>query len=485
MTVRVRFAPSPTGELHLGGARTALINALFARSVGGVLVLRIEDTDEQRNRDGAEASLENDLEWLGIVPDESPRRGGPCGPYRQSERHSRHRAAGDLLFEQGRVYACFCPATAGAAGVGSASAGGGATAERGCPGGCAAVDPAEAHRRRAAGEEAVLRFRLEPDRAIDDLLHGRVDFTGAPAPDPVIRRADGSTTFLFANAVDDAAMQITHVIRGDDHLPNGWKQAQMIRALGCRVPQFAHLPLIHGPDHKPLSKRHGPASIGALRALGFAPQAVVMALAHLGAQPPEVAPGSDPWPPLVDWFRLDRLSAAAAIHDQPRLDHLSARWWRALTAEQLAAAAVHREDRQEWFGAEPDPPWWPPLLRLTIESQSTLGAAIALAVALLAHGGAPSEEGRDVLRVWREVWPREGLTEADFKPLSKQVETRSGATGRALFHPLRVALTGRDDGPTLARLAPLIDAAALTGGGLFTVNSCLARIDAALDNPPS
>lgn len=470
MPVRVRFAPSPTGELHLGGARTALVNALFARRQGGVFILRIEDTDDDRNVEGAELRLEDDLRWLGIVPDESPRAGGPVPPYRQSERLPQQLAAFEAARAAGRVYPCFCAP--------------GQQATHRCPSLCAELPAAEAAQRIARGAEHAWRFLLhETDRAVDDLLHGPVDFAGAPAPDPVIRRADGRLTFLFASVVDDSDQGVTHVIRGEDHLPNAWKQAQMLRALGREVPRYGHLPLILGPDRTPLSKRHGHSSIGAVREAGYPAEAVIMALAHLGTTPPEVAPGTDPWPALVASFDLGAVSRAAAVHDQGRLDFLSAAWLRALPPAELAARAAGRSDRRALVPG-PDPSWWPELLQLACESQPTLADAIALAAAMLAWtGGWPAEAGHDdpgagaVLAAWEALWPVEGLAgPTAFNDLSRAVTAQTGAKRAALFHPLRLALTGRGEGPALSRLGPFIDAAAREGGAAHEVVPCQKRI---------
>ncbi len=469
MTVRVRFAPSPTGELHLGGARTALVNALFARKERGRFVLRIEDTDQDRNVAGAEQRLEDDLRWLGIRPDESPAAGGPYAPYRQSERLPSQYAAFDKLRAAGRVYACFCPP--------------GEAATAGCPARCSELPADEVERRVSAGARPAWRFTLtEDERAIDDALRGRVDFAGAPAPDPVIMRADGRPTFLFAGAIDDADQEITHVIRGEDHLPNAWKQAQMLRAAGRAVPLYAHLPLILGPDRTPLSKRHGHTSIGTVRGAGYPAEAIVMALAHLGMTPPDVTPGTDPWEPLVAHFALERVSAAASVYDQDRLEFLSAAWLRALSPAELALRTLGRTDREALLGARPDPGWWPEALALFAESHATLAGAIEHATAFLQWEGGWSEDGPppDVLASWRGRWPQEGMTGADqFTEIGKLVGRESGTRGAALFHPLRVALTGSGAGPALSRLAPLFDRAAHEGGALREIVSCVTRIDRA------
>ncbi|MBP7149444.1 MAG: glutamate--tRNA ligase [Acidobacteria bacterium] len=469
---RVRFAPSPTGHLHLGGARTALVNVLFARREGGRFVLRIEDTDVERNVPGAERSLEDDLRWLGIVPDESPSAGGSYGPYRQSERSAQHREAFEVLRGSGRAYPCFCPA--------------GERSEYRCPRGCANLPADEGARRIAAGEAHAYRFRLiDEEREIEDLLHGRVSFAGAPAPDPVLLRPDGHATFLFAGAVDDAGMAITHVIRGEDHLPNAWKQAQIARALGAPEPRWAHLPLILGPDRSPLSKRGGVTSIGRLREAGFPAEAVVVALAHLGMEAPGIEPGADPWPALVRGFDLVRVSTAPSVHDEGRLEHLSAAWLRALPARAIAERVAARDDVAALFGAAPPASgWWPDLLALCAASRTTLAEAVAGAATFLRWPGAPGEPAATpVLRAWREVWPAGGLPAGgspSLDELSREVTRRTGARRAELFHPLRVALTGAEQGPALSRLAPLLDAAARGAEVRTRVVPCAERIDRAL-----
>ncbi|RMG49174.1 MAG: glutamate--tRNA ligase [Acidobacteria bacterium] len=464
---RVRFAPAPTGRLHLGGARTALVNALFARARGGTLVLRIEDTDPERNLPGADEAIEEDLLWLGIVPDEGPTEGGAFGPYRQSERGPVYGGAFEALRAAGRLYPCWC--------------GPEARAESGCPGGCGGLAEGE-RERRLAREPAVpaWRFRLGEQREVADLLRGRVSFRGAPAPDPVVLRPGGRPTFLFACAVDDAEMKITHVIRGEDHLPNAWKQEQIQRALGREPPQWLHLPLVLGPDGAPLSKRHGSTAIGDLRDRGVPWEAVVMALAHLGWTPPRVEPGRDPWPELAARFRPERLSRSQPVYDEGRLLHLSGRWLRALPPEELARRSAELAGFRDRFGGSV-PPWWGELLAVCVLSRATLGEAAALAWEILEAEPRRADGGGEILDAWLRHWPESGLPGAeDFKRLSARVAEEAGAAGRALFHPLRLALTGREAGPALAVLAPLLDRAAQDPPRGRRVRSCRERIAAAL-----
>jgi len=469
-SVRVRFAPAPTGRLHLGGARTALVNALFARSRGGRFVLRIEDTDADRNVPGAAERIEEDLVWLGIVPDESPSRGGPRGPYRQSERAEHHRAAFETLRRAGHVYPCWCGPEARAA--------------SGCPAGCAGLPPGERARRLAAGPEPAWRFRLGEGRTVDDLLRGRVPFEDAPAPDPVVLRPDGRATFLFACAVDDAAMGITHVIRGEDHLPNAWKQEQIQRALGQSPPVWVHLPLVLGPDGTPLSKRHGAVAVAELRERGLPPEAVVLALAHLGWTPPHVPPGGDPWPALVRRFRLERLARTQAVYDAGRLEHLAGRWLRAMPAAELAERALRLaavRERLALEGSAPD--WLGEFLAVAVRARASLVAAAELVRELLAVAPAAPEDERQraVLEAWLAAWPEGGLAgEEAFKRLAERVAAASGARGRELYHPLRRALTGKEAGPALAQIAPLFDRAAADPAGRLEVRSCRERLRAAL-----
>jgi glutamyl-tRNA synthetase len=282
--MRVRFAPSPTGLLHVGNARTALFNWLLARGRGGTFVLRIEDTDVERSTPESEQGILNDLRWLGLDWDEGPDVGGPHGPYRQSERLDLYRSYAHELVEQGHAYHCFCSAE-------QLEADRRAALESGRPpqysGRCRDLSPSTAAERLASGHPAVVRFRVPQGRtvAFQDVVRGTVQFETEVIGDPVLVRSDGHPAYNFAVVIDDALMEITHVVRGEDHISNTPRQVLLYEALKFQPPVFAHLALVLGPDHTPLSKRHGATSVSEFRTRGYLPEALVNYLALLGWSP--------------------------------------------------------------------------------------------------------------------------------------------------------------------------------------------------------
>jgi len=468
--VRVRFAPSPTGTLHIGSARTALYNYLFARHAGGRLILRIDDTDAARSDAALESAIIADLHWLGLDWDEGPDIGGSAGPYRQQERLERYRVGAGELLDAGRAYRCFCPEerleelrrealTAGRT----------PRYDRRCLG----LEPKEVRRRLAAGEPAAVRFRVPAGEVvIDDLIRGSVTIGGDALSDPIIVRSDGVAGYNFATVVDDLAMGITHVIRGDDHLTNTARQQLLFEALGGPVPRFAHHSMVLGPDGGKLSKRHGAAAVGDYRELGYLPQAIVNYLALLGwSHGEDEVLGMDR---LVAEFRLERLSSSPAVFDLPKLDWLDHEHIMALAPEAherlfaarlpvgtpppaaaaLAAAfqpsLVRYGEAAALAAAVLDPPAVPAELR----------TALALAVGALAHVRALRADApewltpagaRDLLAAYR-AWGKE-----------------HGVGARDLLMPLRIALTAAEHGPEL----PFV-LAALTRG------ATLSRLDLAL-----
>jgi glutamyl-tRNA synthetase len=281
--VRVRFAPSPTGKLHIGGARTAIYNWAFARAMGGQFILRIEDTDPERSTQENIDLIIRAMRWLGLDWDEGPEVGGEHGPYLQTQRFDTYTAALEQLKSSGNVYPCFCTSEDLAARREAVQSGGERT-----PDPCRSLSVEDAQARIDAGEPCVWRLKVPDDRGIivvHDVIHGDSEFDAALQDDMILVRSDGSPTYNFAVVCDDVNMQMTHIIRGDDHLSNTPRQVLVYEALGYPTPIFAHLPMICGPDGKKLSKRHGAASVEEYRDMGYLSDALFNYLALLGWAP--------------------------------------------------------------------------------------------------------------------------------------------------------------------------------------------------------
>ena len=331
--VRVRFAPSPTGYLHVGGARTALFNWLFARRHGGTFVLRIEDTDAERSSWEMVTGIVDGLRWIGLDWDEGPDVGGLRGPYFQSQRFEGHRArAGQLLRDQ-RAYYCYCtPEQIQAKRAAAEAAGGGWIYDRTC----CALPAAEIARLNDAGTPRAVRFKVPDGRtSFTDLVHGPIAFDNANIEDFVILRSDGQPTYHLSVVADDVDMGITHVVRGDDHISNTPKHVLLFEAFGATIPQFAHVPLILGTDKKRLSKRHGATSVTEYQRLGYLPEAMVNFLALLGW-----SPGTDEElftkAELVDRFSLEGISGGNAVFNPDKLDWFNQQQMMRLPAGELA-----------------------------------------------------------------------------------------------------------------------------------------------------
>ena len=322
--VRVRFAPSPTGKLHIGGARTAIYNWAFARANGGTFILRIDDTDPARSTDENTQIILRAMRWLGLDWDEGPDKGGDFGPYAQTERLEIYRKAAHTLLTEGKAYPCFCTPEKLAADKKAAE-------ERhdpfqGYQRTCRNIDPKEAQARIEAGESYTIRIKVPLDRGdviVHDAVHGDVTFNARELDDFIIFRSDGTPTYNFATVVDDALMGITHIIRGDDHLSNTPRQIMVYEALGAPVPEFAHISMILGPDGKKLSKRHGATSVEEYRDAGYLSDAFVNYLALLGWS----LDGETTIVPrdvLASQFSLDHVSKNPAKSDPERLNWINA-----------------------------------------------------------------------------------------------------------------------------------------------------------------
>jgi nondiscriminating glutamyl-tRNA synthetase len=490
--MRLRFAPSPTGHLHVGNARTALFNWLLARHAGGMLLLRIEDTDAERSTRASEQAIIDDLRWMGLDWDEGIGAGGDCGPYRQSDRHEIYGAHAALLLERRHAYRCFCsPETLEADRQAAKAAG----RPPKYVGRCRDVAPEDAARRVEAGEHAVIRLRVPVGREVTfvDLVRGAVTFHTDVIGDPVLVRSDGSPAYNFAVVVDDGLMGITDVVRGEDHISNTPRQILLYEAFGWTPPRFGHLSLVMGPDHTPLSKRHGVTSVAEFKAKGYLPEALVNYLALIGW-----SPGGDeellPLDELARRFEISAVSRSAGVFDEDKLAWVNRHYLKAAAPARLvewslpflAAAAQVTGDLTAGARA-----WLEAVVPAAAASVDRLAqiperlrvvfdfdAAAALADEALARElGEPG--ARDVVAALAgelAAAPRVDDREA-FRALAGRVKNRTGQKGRTLFHPIRVALTGAAEGPELDLIVPAIDRAAdlPEGSGLASVIGCRER----------
>ena len=480
--VRVRFAPSPTGRLHVGGARTAIYNWAFARAMGGDFILRIEDTDPERSTEENVQVILNAMKWLGLDWDEGPEVGGDAGPYFQTQRMDTYAEALERMKERGSVYPCFCTKEELDAKRAAAEANEGGYA--GYDRTCRDLDPAEAARRIAAGEPHVWRLRVPEDHAaieFDDAVYGHVSFPAEVMDDMIVVRTDGSPTYNFAVVCDDANMGVTHVIRGDDHLSNTPRQILIYEALGLRVPTFAHLSMILGPDGKKLSKRHGAASVEEFYERGYLPDAMVNFLALLGWSLDGETTLIDR-ATLCEKFGLDRVTKKDAVFDETKLDWMNGQYIKAMDAGAWMHASMPwlfrahagvaadgeladeaRDAAAADLGARPE--WYAKLYPLVAERLVRLDE-IPAKLAFMFWGpevreldeksvnkvlkkeGARADEAlaacRGVLADEDVVWEAEALQEA-CRARGEELELKP----KLLFQPLRVAVCGNMVSPPL------------------------------------
>jgi len=510
--VRVRFAPSPTGQLHVGNARTALFNWLFARQAGGVMVLRIEDTDVERSEVRFESQLLDDLKWMGLDWDEGPDVGGAYAPYRQSDRLAIYHEQAERLLREGKAYLCFCSQEELERDRAEK------LANQQPPiysGKCRALDLSEAQRRRAGGEAAAIRLRI-PEHPIrfHDIVHGAVEFASEVVSDPIILRSTGIPVYNYVVVVDDALMKITHVIRGDDHLSNTPKQVALYEALGWAVPEFAHLSTILGSDRERLSKRHGATSIANFREMGVLPEALMNYLALLGWAPTGGTREIFTPEELKREFSLERVTPSPAVFDMEKLYWLNRHYMKERGKEvisvqdliskgilehpglrklsALAEATARSSEAQDlvlegWRTLEvagylPQEAtgkiwlWYLRLLELlspSIDRVGQLRDRVTLILDYDAGAALSLPENIEVL-----AWPKSRevldafvaapafiayvlgsipLTAERFKAIMNAVKTKTGAKGKDLFHPVRVMLTGSHSGPEFDKLIPILE----------------------------
>jgi glutamyl-tRNA synthetase len=465
MSVRVRFAPSPTGFLHVGGARTALYNYLFARAHGGKFVLRVEDTDAARSNDESVRAILDSLRWLGLTWDEGPEVGGMFGPYFQAQRRELYARHATTLQSAGRAYPCYCtPEELEAMREAQAA---NKQALR-YDGRCRALSPDERAQREAKGRRPALRFALDPagETTWDDIVRGRVAFRNELLDDFVLLRSDGLPTYNYACVVDDYEMQITHVIRGDDHISNTPRQLQIYAAFGWTAPQLAHVPMILGPDGSRLSKRHGATSVEAFRDLGIVPQALDNFLALLGWAfdgTREVFTLAE----LEQAFKLERVGANPATFNREKLEWINFQHLKR-ESEDTRARLVREFLAGRGVNVEAHPAeWWTLFVR-------ALGDRLRTLVDAENYGRFALEDPLEVEpEAWTGVIERpgagdrlEGLAarvEADaefslesLERISRDYAAESGLKAGELIALARVALTGRKVSPGIFEVMALL-----------------------------
>ncbi len=477
LLMRVRFAPSPTGHLHVGNARTALFNWLLARGQNGTFILRIEDTDLERSTRESEQAILADLRWMGLQWDEGVEVGGEFGPYRQTERMPSYVDHTNRLLAEGKGYYCFCSAE-------TLEAHRKAQLAAGLPpkyaGTCRGIAPAEAERRKASGEPAVVRLRVPEGRDVsfNDVVRGTVTFHTDVIGDPVLVRSDGIPAYNFAVVIDDALMKVTHVIRGEDHISNTPRQILLYEAYGYQPPTFAHLSLVMGPDHAPLSKRHGATSVREFREKGYLPEALVNYLALIGWSPghnEELLSADE----LARRFRLENVAHSAGVFDEDKLAWVNRHYLKICEAARLATLAEpYLRERQQLAGPLSDDAraWLVSVLPGMAASVDRL-PQLADRLQTVFEFKQPTEpiDPSLVKALADELAAAPRLVDKDvFRALANRVKDRTGLKGKNLFHPIRVILTGAHEGPELDLIVPAIDRA-VGLSGLAPVIGCRER----------
>lgn len=469
-SVRVRFAPSPTGPLHIGGARSALFNWLFARHYGGTFIVRIEDTDLERSSRQSEENILNALRWLGLDWDEGVDAGGPYGPYRQTERLDIYKKYADTLLESGSAYLCYCSEEELAAEREALMAKGELPRYMGR---CRDLPDGERARLEAEGRRPVVRFRVPEDRAVlvKDLVRGDVTFECSEIGDYIIIKSDGIPTYNFAVVADDHDMAISHVIRAEEHLSNTPRQILLYNAMGWETPEFAHVSLILGKDRSKMSKRHGATAIEQYQDRGYLPEALANFLALLGWSPgteEEVFSLEE----LKQQFTLERVAKSPAVFDLDKLNWLNGHYIRETDLERLTEMALPYLEKAGYIRT--------PLSAEKYERVKMMVASVRKHLSYMQEIAGQvkvffdedikieEEEARDIMAggqvkaVLQDLIKKVSVTvtdeikEDEARELLKEVGRDLGLKGKQIFMPVRVALTGSTQGPDLNQLMAIL-----------------------------
>jgi glutamyl-tRNA synthetase len=459
-TPKTRFAPSPTGLIHMGNARTALFSALLGHHLDGEFLLRIEDTDKERSKDEYTQALMRDLCWINCKWQEGLDIGGELGPYWQSERQTIYDRYYTKLEELGLAYPCFCSEQQLAMTRKVQRAAGQPPRY---PGTCRGLSADELKAKLAEGLQPVLRFHVKDDELIEftDLVKGAQKFKGCDIGDFIIRRANGFPSFMFTNAIDDSMMKVTHVLRGEDHLTNSPRQLLILNALEMPVPQYGHISLILGDDNSPLSKRHGSKSLQALREEGWLPEALVNYMARLGHY--YVDNDFMTFDELAKKFAIPNLSKSPAKFDPNQMRYWqkeavlkldNVRFWQWLSDYQIADAPRYdtqlSTEMKNAFANAVKP-------NVMFAEEAWCWFAVFFTNKLIINSDSKQlvlDAGTEFFNVAIAAAEKVG---PDVKAIAKHVKDLTGAKGKQLFMPLRIALTGEQHGPDLGAISELLD----------------------------
>lgn len=468
MSVRVRFAPSPTGPLHIGGARSALFNWLLARHYGGQFIVRIEDTDLERSSRASEENILGALQWLGIDWDEGIVVGGPNAPYRQTERLEKYRQLAQSLVESGHAYYCYCSEEELAAEREALMAKGELPRYMGK---CRELCDQDKAKFEAEGRKPVLRFRVPEGQiiTIDDQVRGKVEFESNGIGDFVIMKSDNIPTYNFAVVVDDHDMNITHVVRAEEHLSNTPRQLLIYQALGWQKPVFAHISLILGKDRTKMSKRHGATSIEQYQKLGYLPEALVNFLALMGWSPGGEEEIFD-LQEIVDQFTLDKVAKNPAVFDVEKLNWLNGQYIRQASVDRLTQLAIPYLLEAGYLKEQPDPEklaWLQQVVAIARNYISYMQEITQHVELFFEDRVSVVDEDAKEVQSWEQMpvvmkaayelfSQATELTEESVKVIIKAIGKQTGLKGKFIFQPLRVGITGKTHGPELHQIIPVI-----------------------------
>ncbi|MFB3887457.1 MAG: glutamate--tRNA ligase [Thermodesulfobacteriota bacterium] len=461
--VRVRFAPAPTGLLHIGNARTALFNYIFAKRHGGTFILRIEDTDVERSTDASMDRILEDLQWLGIRWDEGPDKGGPSGPYRQSQRLTLYSDYAEQLLRESKAYKCFC-SNERLEELRKEQISKGQIPRY--DGRCRSLSESQISKLESEGLRPVLRFRIGKGAILfEDLVHGKMHFDSEGMGDLIIVRSDGMAAYNFACVIDDHRMQVSHVIRGEDHLSNTPRQILIYQSLGWSSPVFAHHPLILGKDRSPLSKRHGATAVSQYREEGFLPEALVNYLVLLGWSPPS---GEEilPFEKIVEVFSLGDVSKSAPVFNRKKLEWLNSHYIRREEESRFTELLLPYLEKAAVPIRQIDPDYLNKVSGLLKENIVTLSQieeylGIFFDEKFSLENGAKAilsdSKNRETLRIIVDVLESVSEITPDSCPsLLALLEEKTGRKGKDLYGPLRAGATGKMKGPELLKTVPLL-----------------------------